>query len=260
MLLGKTTTPEFALEGRHRLAPPRRHRQPVGRRADRRRVQRRSRHRGRAGHGGLVGGHRRWRVGADPGGVHRHGRAQADVRAGADLPAEPVRHPVARRPDDPHRRRRGRDARHPHRLRPARLVGDADSRPVVPGRARRRASTGPAHRVLARLWATCATTRRSTAPCGPRSRCWPPPAPSSSEVDPGFTDPVEAFHVLWFAGAAKVVAAYGAGAIDADRSWAARRRRAAARMPRRRTSWTPPRSGWTSACGWGSSTRRTTCC
>jgi aspartyl-tRNA(Asn)/glutamyl-tRNA(Gln) amidotransferase subunit A len=29
------------------------------------------------------------------------------------------------------------------------------------------------------------------------------------EVDPGFRDPIEAFHVLWFAGAAKVLEAYG---------------------------------------------------
>lgn len=39
------------------------------------------------------------------------------------------------------------------------------------------------------------------------------------EVDPGFTDPVEAFHVLWFAGEAKVLAGYGdlaalAGRVD----------------------------------------------
>ncbi|TLP97448.1 amidase [Nesterenkonia salmonea] len=33
------------------------------------------------------------------------------------------------------------------------------------------------------------------------------------EVDPGFADPVEAFHVLWFTGAAKVVAAYGPEAL-----------------------------------------------
>jgi aspartyl-tRNA(Asn)/glutamyl-tRNA(Gln) amidotransferase subunit A len=30
------------------------------------------------------------------------------------------------------------------------------------------------------------------------------------EVDPGFSDPVQAFHVLWFSGEAKVLAAYGA--------------------------------------------------
>lgn len=35
------------------------------------------------------------------------------------------------------------------------------------------------------------------------------------EADPGFEDPIEAFHVLWFTGAAKVVSAYGPGAIDA---------------------------------------------
>jgi aspartyl-tRNA(Asn)/glutamyl-tRNA(Gln) amidotransferase subunit A len=34
------------------------------------------------------------------------------------------------------------------------------------------------------------------------------------EVDPGFDDPVEAFELLWFAGAAKVVDAYGPTAID----------------------------------------------
>ena len=34
------------------------------------------------------------------------------------------------------------------------------------------------------------------------------------EVDPGFTDPVEAFDVLWFCGAAKVVDAYPPGAIE----------------------------------------------
>ena len=33
------------------------------------------------------------------------------------------------------------------------------------------------------------------------------------EVDPGFDDPVEAFHVLWFAGAAKVLEQYGEGAL-----------------------------------------------
>ena len=37
------------------------------------------------------------------------------------------------------------------------------------------------------------------------------------EVDPGFTDPVQAFHVLWFAGEAKVLAAYGAIDDLADR-------------------------------------------
>lgn len=34
------------------------------------------------------------------------------------------------------------------------------------------------------------------------------------EVDPGFQDPVDHFHVLWFTGAAKVVAAYGPQALE----------------------------------------------
>jgi aspartyl-tRNA(Asn)/glutamyl-tRNA(Gln) amidotransferase subunit A len=34
------------------------------------------------------------------------------------------------------------------------------------------------------------------------------------EVDPGFGDPVDAFHVLWFAGAAKVLEQYGEEALE----------------------------------------------
>ncbi len=34
------------------------------------------------------------------------------------------------------------------------------------------------------------------------------------EVDPGFADPVDAFHVLWFTGAAKVLEQYGEAALD----------------------------------------------
>jgi len=34
------------------------------------------------------------------------------------------------------------------------------------------------------------------------------------QVNPGFTDPVDAFHVLWFTGAAKVVQGYGPDALD----------------------------------------------
>jgi aspartyl-tRNA(Asn)/glutamyl-tRNA(Gln) amidotransferase subunit A len=37
------------------------------------------------------------------------------------------------------------------------------------------------------------------------------------EVDPGFSDPVDAFHVLWFAGEAKVLSSYGAIDDLADR-------------------------------------------
>ncbi|WP_020387553.1 amidase [Kribbella catacumbae] len=47
-----------------------------------------------------------------------------------------------------------------------------------------------------------------------------------TEVDPGFSDPLEAFNVLWFSGAAKVLAAYG-DAVD-DRVDPGLRRTAAA--------------------------------
>ena len=38
------------------------------------------------------------------------------------------------------------------------------------------------------------------------------------EVDPGFADPLEAFHILWFSGAAKVLESYG----DIEAAWADR--------------------------------------
>ncbi|WP_281964055.1 amidase [Serinicoccus marinus] len=34
------------------------------------------------------------------------------------------------------------------------------------------------------------------------------------QVDPGISDPVDAFHVLWFSGAAKVIEGYGPGALE----------------------------------------------
>ncbi|MGV0777699.1 amidase [Mycolicibacterium elephantis] len=49
------------------------------------------------------------------------------------------------------------------------------------------------------------------------------------EVDPGFADPLEAFHILWFSGAAKVLESYGdIGAAWADRVDPGLRRIAAA--------------------------------
>ena len=54
-----------------------------------------------------------WSVGTDgggsvriPAGVHRHGRAEADLRPDPAVPAEPVRDAVARRADDADRARR----------------------------------------------------------------------------------------------------------------------------------------------------------
>ena len=52
------------------------------------------------------------------------------------------------------------------------------------------------------------------------------------EVDPGFADPVDAFHTLWFTGAAKVVQPYGAGALEQVDPGPAARRRARSRVRR----------------------------
>ncbi len=137
------------------------------------RLQRRHRDRGRPRHGDVVGRHRRRRLGADPGVLHRHGRAEADLRAGPALPAEPVRHAVARRTDDPDGARRRRAARRDHRLRLARLVGAADADDVVPGTASTTASPGCGSRSRPNLGLRRATTPRSTPRCGPPSTCSP---------------------------------------------------------------------------------------
>ena len=80
-----------------------------------------------------------WSVGTDgggsvriPAGVHRHGRAQADLRPDPAVSAEPVRDAVARRADDEDGARHRRAARRDHRLRRPRLVGHADAGGVVP--------------------------------------------------------------------------------------------------------------------------------
>ena len=204
------------VEGRHRLAAARRHRQPVGPGDDVGRIQRRQRDRGRARHGAVVGRHGRRRVGAHPRRVHRHGRAEADVRADPDLSAEPVRHAVARRADDPDRAGRRRAARRDHRIRRARLVGHADAGDVVPVRARRRGGR-PARRPTRPISASSATIPRSTPRSGRPSTCWRAPAPRWTRSTRDSATRCEAFHVLWFSGEAKVLAAYGAIDALADR-------------------------------------------
>ena len=56
---------------------------------------------------------------------------------------------------------------------------------------------------------SCTTTRTLPPPCAPPSTCSPSLGAEVDEADPGFADPVQAFHVLWFAGEAKVLQAYG---------------------------------------------------
>ena len=97
VILGKTTTPEYSWKGVTDSPRYGADRQPVGPHQDIRRIQRRQRNRRRPRHGAVVGRYRRRRVGAHPCGVHRNGRAEADVRLDPVLSAEPVRDAVARR-------------------------------------------------------------------------------------------------------------------------------------------------------------------
>ena len=153
-----------------------------------------------------------------------------------------------------HRRASRRD----HRVRRPRLVGDADAGDVVPARARRRCRR-PADRLLVRPRVVdndpeveAARPRRRR--CARRSR-----APRWSEVDPGFADPVQAFHVLWFAVRPRCcrLRRYEV----ADRVDPGLRRIAALRQrrTRRRTTWTRPRPGWSWAADGTVPSDATTC-
>ena len=92
VLIGKTTTPEFGCKGGDQLAADGADPQPVGPGEDARRVVGRHGRRRRRRAGPAQRRHGRRRVGAHPGGVLRQRRAQAELRAGARLPAVAVRH------------------------------------------------------------------------------------------------------------------------------------------------------------------------
>ena len=149
IIIGQTTTPEFAhtlrtdspLLGRHpQPAPPRSHAgRIVGRQRGGRRIRLRAPRRGQ----------RHGRLGAHPGGVVRDRRPQAGARADPDgRPARPVRHDLpprtarplrGRRPSVPRRDPGPRRRRHPLGPRPAR-----------PRRAARRRRRRPAPGALRR--------------------------------------------------------------------------------------------------------------
>ena len=92
------------LEGGDRQRAHRHHPQPVGPRPDARRLERRRRGGLRARHGRAPCRHRRRRLDPHPGELHRHLRAQAELRTRAGGAAQPVRHGRPSRPDDPQRR------------------------------------------------------------------------------------------------------------------------------------------------------------
>ena len=119
-------------------------------------------------------GHRR--LDPHPGRALRHGRPQADLRAGqqggrrlALLVARPCR------PADPDRARRGADAAVPRRLRPARSRLGRRARRRLRGRARG-GRQGPAHRRAAELFLRARRRAGRDARARPRSMRWPGPA------------------------------------------------------------------------------------
>ena len=94
------------LEGRDGLAPDRHHPQPVGHDEDARRLVGRVVRRGGGGLCAADAGHRWRRLDPHSGGLHRHLRPQAVLRAGSGLSAVALRHGGPCRADDPHGGRR----------------------------------------------------------------------------------------------------------------------------------------------------------
>ena len=139
IMVGKTTTPEFAYSTLHGVAALGHHPQPVGHVPVARGLVGRLRRGRRVGLRAAGGGHRHGRVGAHPGLLERRGRPQADGRP------HPARHPAVAlrqhrplRPAGPHDRRRapvpvrGAGRRRPRRHVAARPRPLASARP--PGR------------------------------------------------------------------------------------------------------------------------------
>ena len=164
VLVGKTTTPEFGCKGETNSAltgitrnpwdPTQDARRVVGRHGGRRRRRARPAQRR----------DRRRRLGAHPGRVLRQRRAQAELRAGAGVPAVAVRHGVAPRAAHDERRRRGADAERAEAARRPGLDVAAARRPRLPRRARRR------HRRAARRLLADARLRRRRRSRGRRRR------------------------------------------------------------------------------------------
>ena len=213
VILGKTTTPEYSWKGvtdspRHGV---------TGNPWDPTKTSGGS----SGGSAAAVGlGMGPWSVGTDgggsvriPAGVHRHGRAEADLRPDTAVSAEPVRDAVACRADDEDRARHRGAARCDHRIRRAGLVGhaDADDRRFCDGLddgvAGLRIGYSPDLGFVRNDPEVAAAVRAAVDVLADLGA-------EVDEVDPGFADPVQAFHVLWFAGEAKVLQAYG-DALDA---------------------------------------------
>ena len=188
------------LQGRDQLGADRHHAQPVGPDEDAGRLV------GRHGGGGRRGAraarrrHRRRRLRAHPGRVLRQRRAQAELRAGAGVPAVAVRHRVAPRTAHDERRRRGADDERPQAARRPRLDVAAALRTPTTAPGSTTASPGCASPTRRRS-ATPTCTPRSPRPSPPRSQELAAAGAIVEAVDPGFDDPLEITTGLWFTGA-----------------------------------------------------------
>ncbi len=179
--------------------------------AHRRRLQRRQRGGGRLRRGTALARHGRRGLGPHPRVLLRDLRAEADVRAGPDLPRQRLRHARARGADDAGRGGRGPAHGRDHGPRLARLVPARPRAAQLPRGAggRRGGGTGAARRLLPRLRRPGrASTPRSRRRCGARWTLLEELGAQVEETDPGFADPVEAFHTLWFSGAARVTESF----------------------------------------------------
>ena len=177
IMVGKTTTPEFAYSSFTRSPAVGRHAQSVEPRAVAGRIVRRLGGRCRVGLRAARRGHRHGRLGADSGLLVRGRRPEAELRADpARLPADAVRH------DPPLRAARAHDRRRP--ALPRRRAGpdDRDIMSLAPALDLSGRSTDRSRACVSRSTSTSgcyAVDPEVEARCAPPRPRWPTPARSS---------------------------------------------------------------------------------
>ena len=260
VLVGKTTTPEFGWKGVTDTRCTGVTRNPWDPRATPGGSSGGAAAAVALGHGAAGDRHRRRRLGAHPAGVHRHRRRSspptAACRSSRPARSAPSSHvgPMTRTVADAALMLDVLAAPDPR---------DWSALPPPTGSFRGGLDDGVARaagRVQPRRSATSQVDPEVAALVARRGRrSSPAPARRSRRSTPGFADPVEAFHVLWFTGAAKSLEQYARAAAELLDPGLARSRERAdaqrARLPRR------PRGARALGDAMGRVPRaRTTCC